>query len=324
MPAIIIYARRSTDRQDLTHDAQEAAGRLWAESRGLEVAGVFCDTCSGSISPLEREGFSAAIETISEGDILWVQRRDRLGRDVVANAFAQKFIEKHGARVVSGDCGDQVGPEAELMANLLDSFAQYERALISMRTRRALARRRAQGLVTTGSAPLGHRANNEGMMEMNEKETANIERVRDWYRAGLPFVDIQERCEAEGIQSRSGATPSTGTLRRWVKGIERDVPAKRRASTGKLGGRKPVAASQPGLVGILRSLRAQGKTWAACAQHLEEEGYRNSKGKPFHRQQLQRIEARTAPYLSGNSTPTVADRLALKRYLDAWVGDGPV
>jgi DNA invertase Pin-like site-specific DNA recombinase len=292
MSAIIIYARRSTDRQDLTHDAQEAAGRLWAESRGLSVAGVFCDTCSGSVSPLEREGFSAAVETISEGDILWVQRRDRLGRDVVANAFAQKFIEKHGARVVSGDCGDQVGPESDLMANLLDSFAQYERSLIAMRTRRALARRRAKGLVTTGSAPLGHRADHEGMMELNAEETANIERVRRWYRAGLPFADIQERCEAEGIKSRSGATPSTVTLRRWVKGIERDIPAKRRPSTGKPAGRKPVAAGQAGLVGILRSLRESGKTWAACAQHLEEEGYRNSKGNPFHRQQLQRVLAR--------------------------------
>ena len=130
------------------------------------------------------------------------------------------------------------------------------------------------------------------MMELNAEEIANIERVRDWYRAGLPFADIQERCEAEGIKSRSGATPSTVTLRRWVKGTERKVPAKRRPSTGKPAGRKPVAAGQAGLVGILRGLRESGKTWAACAQHLEEEGYRNSKGNPFHRQQLQRVLAR--------------------------------
>ena len=292
MPSVIIYARRSTDRQDLTHDAQEAAGRLWAESRGLEVVGVFCDTCSGSVNPLERDGFSSAVEALGEEDILWVQRRDRLGRDVVANAFAQKFIEKHGARVVSGDCGDQVGPEAELMANLLDSFAQYEKSLISMRTRRALARRKAQGLVTTGSAPLGHHANAEGMMTVNEEETANIEQVRIWYRAGLPFAEIQERCEAESIKSRSGSTPSTVTLRRWVKGIERDVPAKRRPNTGRPAGRKPVAAGQAGLIGILRRLRAEGQSWSVCAQRLEAEGYRNSKGNPFHRQQLQRVLAR--------------------------------
>ena len=292
MPSVIIYARRSTDRQDLTHDAQEASGRLWAESRGLEVTGVFCDTCSGSVNPLERDGFSSAVENLGEDDILWVQRRDRLGRDVVANAFAQKFIEKHGARVVSGDCGDQSGPEAELMANLLDSFAQYERALISMRTRRALARRRAQGLVTTGSAPLGHIANAEGMITVNEEETANIELVRVWYRAGLPFAEIQERCETTGIKSRSGSTPSTVTLRRWVKGIERDVPAKRRARTGKPAGRKPVAEVQAGLVSILRSLRSEGHSFAECERRLAEAGYLNSKGRPFHRRQLQRVLAR--------------------------------
>ena len=55
MTQVIIYARRSTDRQDLTHEAQEAAGRAWAQSQGYLVRAVFNDTCSGSVSPLERE-----------------------------------------------------------------------------------------------------------------------------------------------------------------------------------------------------------------------------------------------------------------------------
>ena len=287
MSALVIYCRRSTDRQDLTHAAQEAAGRAWAKSHGYEVAGVFTDTCSGSISPLERKGFIDATDALGEGDILWVQRRDRLGRDVVANAFAQKFVEKHGSRVVSADCGSQVGPEQELLANLLDSFASYEKSLISARTRRALASRASQGL-SVGTAPLGTTADESGKIIPNEEEAMSLEKVREWYRDGVSVDVILERCEAEGITARSGATPSKKTIYKWVKGVTRLVAAPRRTYENK-GGRPPVATSTPGLVELLLRLRSEGKSFVACAAHLEASGFRNSRGNPFSERQLRRV-----------------------------------
>ena len=79
--------------------------------------------------------------------MLLVAKRDRLGRDVIAVAMIERLIAKRGARVVSaaGEGTDSDDPSALLMRRLIDSFAEYERALIAARTRAALAAKRRRG-----------------------------------------------------------------------------------------------------------------------------------------------------------------------------------
>jgi hypothetical protein len=54
--------------------------------------------------------------------------------------------QQQGWALVALDCAVEPTPTQEANANLLATFAQFERQLISQRTRAALARKRAQGV----------------------------------------------------------------------------------------------------------------------------------------------------------------------------------
>src|SRR5207344_467275 len=117
-----------------------AAGRL-----GLELTRTFVDAgTSGSLTIEDRPVLLDAVAALRRGDVLLVAKRDRLGRDVIAVAMIERLIAKRGARVVSaaGEGTDSDDPSAVLMRRLIDSFAEYERALIAARTRAALAAQR--------------------------------------------------------------------------------------------------------------------------------------------------------------------------------------
>ena len=61
--------------------------------------------------------------------------------------------QKQGWALVALDCAvDTTTPAGEAMANVLATFAQFERRLISQRTKDALAAKKAQG-VRLGSPP---------------------------------------------------------------------------------------------------------------------------------------------------------------------------
>ena len=62
--------------------------------------------------------------------------------------------QKQGWALVALDCAvDTTTPAGEAMANMLATFAQFERRLISQRTREALAIRKGQG-VRVGRPPV--------------------------------------------------------------------------------------------------------------------------------------------------------------------------
>jgi DNA invertase Pin-like site-specific DNA recombinase len=93
-----------------------------------------------------------------------VAKRDRLGRYVIAVAMIERLVTKSGARVVSaaGEGTDSDDPAALLMRRLIDSFAEYERALIAARTRAALAAKRRRGERVSGIIPFGYQLADDG------------------------------------------------------------------------------------------------------------------------------------------------------------------
>jgi len=183
---IIAYLRVSTDRQGksgLGLDAQRDAVARFAEAEGMEIISELVEVETGKGSdalerrPMLREALTLARKMKAA---ICVAKLDRLSRDV-------HFININGLMVhkvpfVVTTLGADADP---FMLHIYAAFAEKERALISERTREALAREKAQGAV------LRNRTN---LVEAQVKgAAATRERAAAFARNVLPVVrEIQQ------------------------------------------------------------------------------------------------------------------------------------
>ena len=145
------YIRCSTEEQAdsaLGLEAQEAAVREEAARRGWDVE-IVSDP-GYSAKNLKRPGISQALERLDSSQppsALIVARLDRLSRSLLDFASLMERAKRKGWQIVCMDANvDTSTPSGELMANVLASFAQFERQLIGQRTKDALAAKKAQGV----------------------------------------------------------------------------------------------------------------------------------------------------------------------------------
>lgn len=155
----VAYIRVSTDQQDLSPEAQRSSIEKWAAREGFEVVswheeiGVSGGTAMADC-PILMEALAAL--PANRAGTLVVAKRDRLARDALKVAMIEAMVEKAGAKVISA-AGEGNGNTAtdQLMRRIIDAFAEFERMLISERTKAALAVKRARGEPVGGVATLG-------------------------------------------------------------------------------------------------------------------------------------------------------------------------
>lgn len=90
-----------------------------------------------------------ALSDVDEGGAraLVVAKLDRLSRSLLDFSSLMERSRKRGWALVALDLGvDTTTPAGEMMASVLATFAQYERRLIGLRTKEALAIKRSQGV----------------------------------------------------------------------------------------------------------------------------------------------------------------------------------
>src|ERR1039458_7771069 len=148
---VIGYVRVSTEEQTNSGAglaAQRAAVKAECERRGWQLVDVIEDA-GYSAKDLKRPGVQMALETLErhEASGLVVAKLDRLSRSMLDFTGIMAKAQKQGWALVALDCAvDTTTPAGEAMANVLATFAQFERRLISQRTKDALAVKRAQGV----------------------------------------------------------------------------------------------------------------------------------------------------------------------------------
>ena len=208
--AIYAYARCSTDEQAQAGNglnAQRDSCRSWAMSQGQEVAGFFADEGVGGGKSLEhRPALLELLAVLVPGDVVVVGKRDRIARDVVIAAMVEAAVARKGAKIVSaaGEGSDDDSPAGLLMRRLVDSFAEYEKAVISARTRAALGAKRSRG-ERVGQVPYGHRLAADGVhLEPDAAEQVVIREARRLADSGLSFRAIANELSRLGHLSRTG------------------------------------------------------------------------------------------------------------------------
>jgi site-specific DNA recombinase len=201
------YVRASTDDQKLTPEAQRDAIERYARDRGIAIVSWFEDLGVSGATPLEkRPGIMAAIDALprERAGALLVLRRDRLARDKGIAWSLDLLASKAGARIVSTDGSDVEGPSGDLLRTMLDAFAEFERAMISSRTRAAHARLRTAGKPGGREAPYGFRRGASGLLEPDPREKEIIQYVRAMRERGKSYAKIVELCTKRGYFNRKG------------------------------------------------------------------------------------------------------------------------
>ena len=138
------YARVSTDKQDT--DNQKSEINKWAERNGVGIDEFVAETISSRQG--DREIFSI-VATLRDGDTLVVSELSRIARSLKELIDIIDTLVKKKVRVVfvkeSMDLRDD-NPAAILAINMLGSVAQFERSMISMRTKAALTAKSDAGV----------------------------------------------------------------------------------------------------------------------------------------------------------------------------------
>jgi len=142
-----LYHRVSTVDQDPAAARKEL--RAAAKRHGFRVALDIEETGSGASN--SRPGLAKLMQAAGRGriDVVLVWKLDRFGRsalDLLANLRA---LEDAGVRFISITQGLDLRPDGDamsrLMLTMLGAVAEFERALISERTRLGMAKARADG-----------------------------------------------------------------------------------------------------------------------------------------------------------------------------------
>jgi DNA invertase Pin-like site-specific DNA recombinase len=142
------YARRSTDEQPTASDVQVEALTRWAAAGEHELLEVAVETVSGGSEPEDRPVLSGLLDRLAahEVDALAVTTTDRLARSNAVHRL-DYYGDREGWAVVILDAPDRrLDPESRLLHGIRVNVSEYERALISRRTKSALAYKKAAGV----------------------------------------------------------------------------------------------------------------------------------------------------------------------------------
>jgi len=140
---LIGYMRVSKADGSQTTDLQKDA----LLKAGVKAEHLYEDKASGKQE--DRPGLTACLKALREGDTLLVWKLDRLGRnlrhlintvhELMARGIALKVLTGQGAAI------DTTTPAGKLAFGIFASLAEFERELISERTREGLKSARARG-----------------------------------------------------------------------------------------------------------------------------------------------------------------------------------
>jgi DNA invertase Pin-like site-specific DNA recombinase len=148
---VLGYTRVSTEEQGRSGAglaAQRSAIRQACDSRGYRLLSVVEDR-GYSAKSLDRPGITAILTELEadHADALMVAKLDRLSRSLLDFAGLMERARCQEWALVALDLGvDTSTPAGEMMANVLATFAQFERRMIGQRTKDALAQKRAAGV----------------------------------------------------------------------------------------------------------------------------------------------------------------------------------
>lgn len=212
-----IYTRKSTDegldRDYNSLDAQREAAEAYVASQkheGWTALAEHYDDGGFTGANMERPALKRLLQDIEDGlvDTILVYKVDRLSRSLIDFARMMEVLERHGVSFVSvTQHFDTSTPMGRLTLNILLSFAQFEREMITDRVRDAVAGAKRKGKFTGGTPVLGYDVDREAhRLVVNPDEAKTVRRIFKRFVETGSGLGIARELNAKGISTKSWVT----------------------------------------------------------------------------------------------------------------------
>lgn len=183
------YIRVSSDKQTVENQRFEILH--FCREEHLQVEGWIEETISGAMTYSKRR-LGKLLKRIGKGDLIICSELSRLGRNLFMIMEILNICMLKECRVWTIKDNYRLGDDiqSKVLAFAFGLSAEIERNLISQRTKEALARRRAEGIVL--GRPRGRR-NSPGKYKLSGKERF----IREALHQGMSKRQIADRCNVD-------------------------------------------------------------------------------------------------------------------------------
>ncbi len=140
-----IYARVSTTEQDTESQIKE----IIASGFNVESHRIIRESVSGSTAAVNRKEFARLFDKLEKGDVLVVNKLDRLGRNAIDIFSTISKLKNVGVKVHCLQLGgmDITSSAGKMIMGLVGIWAEFERDLIIERTKAGLINAKAKGIM---------------------------------------------------------------------------------------------------------------------------------------------------------------------------------
>jgi site-specific DNA recombinase len=210
-----IYTRKSTEEgleQEFNSlDAQREAGEAYVKSQlheGWTCIATRYDDGGFTGANMDRPALQRLLADIDAGkvDCVVVYKVDRLSRSLLDFGKIVEAFERHKVSFVSvTQAFNTATSMGRLILNVLLSFAQFEREMISERTRDKIAAARRKGKWSGGMPILGYTVENTKLV-IDKHEAQSVRQIFDLYLEHKSLLSVVQELARRGWRNKRWTT----------------------------------------------------------------------------------------------------------------------
>lgn len=214
------YTRVSTLDQaehGVSLEAQAEKIRGWCAFSGYDLVEIHVDRGLSGGRADNRPALQAALLSIQKGEVLVVYSLSRLARSAVDSGAILRDLQRRGADLVSlSERIDTTTAAGKLVFTLMSGISEFERDVISERTKLAMRHLKSQQRFTGGGLPFGFQMVG-GRLHPYSPEMLVVAMAYRSFKEGKTHREISKDLAEAGILSRTGQPFNPGQIHRMLR-----------------------------------------------------------------------------------------------------------